>query len=154
MLPSLDDEGQHGSFVRGLRPSLCFVLVLTSFLLSGCGTPAGEAAALKGTVKFNGEPIKKGSVRLSAEDETPGPGGLSPITDGQYEIPLEKGTKAGKYLVMIYGFKETGRMITVDDGAPPIKEETQFIPRRYNDDSKEHIELQPGDNARDFDLSK
>ncbi|MES2790697.1 MAG: hypothetical protein V4719_13885 [Planctomycetota bacterium] len=154
MLSSSHDEGQDGYSPRCSWLPFWFALALTSLMVIGCGKPAGEAAALKGTVKFNGELVKKGSVRLSSEDDTPGPGGLSPITDGQYEIPLEKGTKAGKYLVMVYGFKETGRMIKVDDGAPPIKEEVQFIPRKYNDDSKEHLELQPGDNARDFDLSK
>ena len=129
-------------------------LLLFGGLLAGCGKNTGEAASLKGSIKFDGEPIVKGVFRLSSEDGTPGPGGLSPIQNGQYEIPAAKGLKAGKYLVLIYGFKETGRTIKADENATSRQEEQQFIPRRYNDDSQQRIELLAGENIQDFDLQK
>jgi hypothetical protein len=122
-------------------------------LLSGCGSSA-QPASLRGTVKFAGVPVGKGSVRLSTEDGTAGPGGVSPIVDGSFDIDSGRGLKAGKYLVIIHGFKETGRTVQVDDASPPRKEELLFIPRQYNDDSRQTIELKPGKNKNDFELTR
>lgn len=142
-----------GGSVLWARPTR-FILagLLVGCLLGGCNKGA-KPASLRGIVKVGGVPVAKGVVRLSTQDGTPGPGGLSPIKDGYYEVESCKGLKAGKYLVIILGFKETGRMIQIDDSNPPHKEELQFIPRRYNDDSREVIELLPGDNEKDFDLT-
>ena len=127
--------------------------LLCCLSLTGCGAPAPKSASLKGTVKFNGEPVPKGGIRLSTEDGTPGPGGLSPIEDGHYEIPDESGLKAGKYLVIINAYKKTGRKFKVDEAGTEKEEEKQYLPRRYNDDSKEHLELVPGENTKDYDLT-
>ncbi len=139
--------------VVNLQASL-WLAVLCCLALSGCsGAPAAEPAAVKGTVKFNGEPVASGGIRLSTEDGTPGPGGISPIKDGQYEIPETSGLKAGKYLVVINAFKKTGRKIKVDEAGTEKEEEKQYLPRRYNDASDVHLELMPGDNTKDFDLT-
>lgn len=131
-----------------------WLVLLLCLLLSGCGgTPAGEPATVRGTVKFNGEPLPKGSIRLATEDGTPGPGGVSPIENGHYEISDDVGLKAGRYLVMINAFKKTGRKYKVSDDGPEREEEKQYLPRRYNDDSKEHLELTIGENTKDFDLT-
>jgi hypothetical protein len=135
-----------------LRIEPVLVALLLAVSLPGCDS-AGKPASVRGTVKFKGELVAKGSVRVSTEDGTPGPGGIGRIEDGHYEIDSCKGLRAGKYLVIIHGFKETGKMIQIDDANPPRKEELQFIPRRYNDDSKQTIELSPGDNEKDFDLT-
>lgn len=128
--------------------------VLSCLILSGCGGASeAKSASLRGTVKFNGEPVPKGGIRLSTEDGTPGPGGISPIEDGHYEILEDSGMKAGKYLVVINAFKKTGRKIKVDEAGTEREEEKQYLPRRYNDDSKEHLELAPGENTKDFDLT-
>ncbi|WP_010582588.1 hypothetical protein [Schlesneria paludicola] len=150
------DRRRFQSLGNSLRPIGAFRPVLAGLvigcLLSGC-SKAAKPASLRGVVKVAGVPVAKGVVRLSTQDGTPGPGGLSPIKDGYFEVESCKGLKAGKYLVIILGFKETGRMIQIDDSNPPQKEELQFIPRRYNDDSKEVIELLPGDNEKDFNLT-
>ncbi|MES2794091.1 MAG: hypothetical protein V4719_31040 [Planctomycetota bacterium] len=122
-------------------------------VFSGCQR-RGEAAAVIGTVQFDGKPIAKGVIRLSTEDDTPGEGGLSPITNGKYEVPSTAGLKAGKYLVIVYGFKETGKMIKPDEVQPLRKEEVQFIPKQYNDSSTLHLDVLPGENVKDFDLAK
>lgn len=127
--------------------------VLLCALNLGCSDQAAEPASLKGTVKFNGELLPKGAIRLSTEDGTPGAGGLSPIVDGAYEIKESSGLKAGKHLVIINAFKPTGRKIKVDEAGTEREEERQYLPRRYNDDSQEHIEISPGDNTRDFELT-
>lgn len=131
-----------------------FVGLLTAAILGGLGgcSRAAKPASLKGTVKFGGIPVAKGSVRLATQDGTQGPGGLGSIEGGEFEIDSSKGLKAGKYLVIIHGFKESGRTVQIDDSSPPKKQEIQFLPRKYNDDSKETIELQAGENEKDFEL--
>jgi len=68
----------------------------------GCGARS-DLAAIKGRVKFkNGEAINHGSIEydptgLAAANQS---GAL--IVDGAYEIPQEKGLRAGKYVVRIY----------------------------------------------------
>lgn len=131
-----------------------WVFVLSCLILSGCGgAPVAKSASLKGTVKFNGDPLPKGAVRLSTEDGTPGPGGVSPIEDGHYEITDESGLKAGKYLVIISAFKKSGRKIIVDEAGTEREEEKQYLPRRYNDSSELHLELTAGENTKDFELT-
>jgi len=120
---------------------------------SGChGRPA--PAGLEGVVTFQDKPVAKGAIRLVNEDGTPGPGGVAPIVDGHYQILEGSGLYTGSYIVAIYGFQETGRMIKVDDSSPERPEERQYLPRRYNDASQERLFLQPGLNTQNFDLAK
>ena len=145
---------RSGRYVNSVCRFCAFSLpFLLCVCLMGCGAPAGKPAALRGTVKFNGEPVPKGGIRLSTEDGTPGTGGVSPIEDGHYEIPEDSGMKAGKYLVIINAFKKTGRKIKVDEAGTERDGERQYLPRRYNDDSQEHLELVPGENTKDYDLT-
>ena len=141
---------QLSGFLRNLSVGSA---VLFCTLNMGCTNTAGETASLKGTVKFKGELLPKGAIRLSTEDGTPGTGGLSPITDGVYEIKETSGLKAGKHLVIINAFKPTGRKIIVDEAGTQKEEERQYLPRRYNDDSREHIDISPGENIKDFELT-
>ena len=136
------------------EPISRWLVLLLCLLLPGCGgAPAGQPATVRGTVKFKGEPLPKGSIRLATEDGTPGPGGVSPIEDGHYEIAEDTGMKAGKYLVIINAFKKTGRKIKVDEAGTEREEEKQYLPRRYTDDSTEHLELVPGENTKDYELT-
>jgi hypothetical protein len=140
----------------------------------GCG--GGAKASLSGTVKFNGEPVAKGNIRLIPEEGVLGEGGASQITDGSYSISDET-LRSGKHMVVISAFRETGRMITEeaepddvgaeedDEGgegaaAPAsggaktvtVAEEEQYIPTNYNRQSELFVELKGGANTEDFDL--
>jgi hypothetical protein len=127
-------------------------LALLAMTLHGCGSP-GEPAAIHGNVSWQGTPVAKGAIRFIAENGTPGLGGVAPIKDGRFEIPDQNGLKAGQYIVAIYGFRETGRMIRVDESSPEIPEEQQYIPRQYNDASTQFVELDPGLNQLEYSLS-
>lgn len=141
----------HSASESSIRLSL--VVCFASLSLIGC-SEAGIPAALHGTVTFEGKPVEQGAIRFATEDGTPGPGGVGEIQNGRYEVAENVGLKSGKYVVMIYGFRETGRTIQVDDNSPPRKEERQYLPRRYNDATQETIELAPGDNLKDFVLTR
>ena len=127
------------------------LLLLSLLLLSGCGGPS--ACTVEGNVTFKSESVKKGAIRFFTEDGTPGNGGLAPITDGKYSVNV-KGMYAGKYVVAISGFEETGRKFVPEPGAAEITEERQFIPAKYNSKSKLIVELKKGANTEDFALTQ
>ena len=146
-------------------------LVAGAFLvccLSGCGE-GGTAATLSGTVKFSGEPVPDGTIRLLPDEGVPGDGASSKITEGKYSLSGDT-LKAGSHQVVIMAFRGTGQMVEdegaepegvggeegeeiVDTGAPVmIEEKEQYIPDKYNRASAEKIDLTPGANSKDFDL--
>lgn len=84
-------------------------LSLLAFLLAlGCsGGP--KSHHVKGIVKYNGEPVKRGIIRFEPDSRTgtDGPEGFAYITDGQYDTRLDNGraiTTGGGYIVRIDGF--------------------------------------------------
>lgn len=119
--------------------------------ICGCGR-AGRPCSVQGTVTFNSAPIPKGAIRFVTEDGTPGNGGLGPITEGKFSVKSD-GMMAGKYLVVISGFEETGRKFKADANGPELNEERQYIPARYNSNSTLTVLLKPGANTEGFDLS-
>ncbi len=127
-------------------------LALLALILPGCGSP-GEPAAIHGLVSWQGTPVAKGAIRFIAENGTPGLGGVAPIKDGRFEISDQNGLKAGQYIVAIYGFRETGRMLKVDESSPEMPEEQQYIPRQYNDASTQLVQLDPGLNQLEYSLT-
>lgn len=118
-------------------------------LLAGCGS-SHQPCSVAGRVEFNGKPIESGAIRFVTHDKTPGLGGIAPISDGKYAITTE-GMFSGKYLVMISGFRKTGRVLKIDGNE--VEEKLQYVPSKYNTNATEVLELEPGDNARDFQLT-
>ncbi len=151
------------------RTAMVGGLAVGAFLvccLSGCGE-GGSAASLSGTVKFDGEPIPDGSIRLLPSEGTPGDGASAKITDGSFSLSGDT-LKAGAHQVVIMAFRGTGQMIE-EEGAEPedvgedeasgeaaeagqVEEQEQYIPEKYNRTSQETIDLTPGENTKDFDL--
>ncbi|RMG34026.1 MAG: hypothetical protein D6725_14960 [Planctomycetota bacterium] len=105
---------------------------------------------------FQGEPVANGALRMDPIGGTEGPSGRSSIANGQYEIGPDQGLVPGKYRVSITAVKKTGRKVKAPEaleGEPTeIEEEIQYIPERYNVASELEIDLQPGENVKDFDL--
>ena len=156
-----------------LGGTLATVLYMST--LVGCG--GGAAATLSGTVKVDGEPVPQGTIRLLPEEGTPGEGGTGQITDGNYSISGDM-LKSGKHKVVIFGYRETGRMLTEEvepdeaggaeeaesgeggdnvaagGGTRQIPETEQIVPDKYNRSSQEFIDLTPGENTKDFDLQR
>lgn len=130
------------------------VCVLLASGIVGCGS--GDSCSLSGQVTFEGQPIEDGNIRLNPIEGTPGPGGSAKIVNGAYEIAEEKGMLAGKHQVLISATRATGRMIraeNLDGGASQTEEIVQFIPAQYNRASELFVELEPGENPKDFNLN-
>ena len=157
-------------------PVLLVWMVGAAFLgccLTGCGGGGGEPASLSGTVKYSGELIPEGSIRLNPKEGTPGNGGAAPIKDGSFSIAASETLKAGEHTVMIFAMRGTGEMFEVepemrdateegteedaddegDLGEGGMEEVTeQYLPEKYNRGSKITIDLAAGENTKDWDL--
>src|SRR4051812_48291735 len=83
------------------RIVLLGALMLAAISL-GCRARS-DLAAIKGRVKFkNGEIIKRGSIEYDRIGSTAAGQSGARIAGGVYEIPREKGLRAGKYIVRIH----------------------------------------------------
>jgi hypothetical protein len=121
---------------------------------AGCGRP--PKTGCEGEVSYRGVRVAAGSIRFFPSGGTPGIGGSARIEDGRYTIPAGRGLAAGAYVVAISAARPTGRNVRPEPGHEadgPIAETEQFIPERFNTSSELKVELEPGENRRDFNLS-
>jgi len=126
------------------------VVALAAGGVSGCGRGLPPPCWVKGKITFAGAPVEKGAIRFVTDAGTPGTGGVGAIRGGEYEVHLD-GMLSGKYLVVISGFRLTGKMLQIEPTIA-MPEEVQYLPARYNTNSQEYVELSPGENVKDFDL--
>ncbi|MCI0331932.1 MAG: hypothetical protein L0228_01745 [Planctomycetes bacterium] len=131
------------------------MLLLFVFIL---GCRGNSQSSVSGKLSFNSQPIQDGSIRFFPVDGTEGHGAVAKIEKGRYDIPLKSGLSSGTYVVRITAVRKTGRMIQPrevmpgDDGKP-TEEEIQFIPSKYNSKTQLRVDLKPGSNTFDQDLS-
>lgn len=141
-------------FLLGCVPVVCLI---------GCGGGGTGGMAVNGSVSYAGEPVKKGSVTFRPTDPTK-PDVSAAIADGAYQIPAQLGPKAEEYTVKVVAFrmkkdpraayvpaylKETAAS-NPDAGMVP----EQYIPKKYNDDSKLKVTFDAAKPAYDFKLDK
>lgn len=119
---------------------------LAVVLLAGCG---GESKPpeypVKGTVKYDGKPLEKGSIILDPAD---GQGGSAAggIENGEFQLMAQPGKK----IIRISASRETGEK---DEYGEIVTE--SYIPDKYNVDSKLEIDVQTNeDNSIDLNLDK
>jgi hypothetical protein len=134
----------------------------------GCST--GGNSLLSGKVTYAGQSVEEGAIRLTPKGETTGPGGSAKIAGGSYEIT---DLEAGTYAVSITGTRpataaEAAQMEREEaaerdeedeedeeDGGPsqPKERRVQYIPEKYNMSTTLEVEVGPGENSKDFDLT-
>jgi hypothetical protein len=126
--------------------------------IAGCGGPADglPRQAVGGIVRFNGTPLKEGSIQFqpTSPRETTAAGG--PIVDGKYSIAKSEGLVPGKYLVIISGIKAeaiaTKAEMPGESKPAPVAKDP--IPAEFNARSKLTAEIkQDASNEFDFDLA-
>jgi hypothetical protein len=123
-------------------------LAVGLLLFAGCFKPS---PTVSGMVRWNGEPLAKGSIRFVPVDRTPGSDAGGTIKEGKYTI--EKGLTVGKYRVELKATKKTGKKARNPVlPADMIDEEIELIPPEYNENSQLTREVGPGLNPIDFDL--
>lgn len=128
-------------------------LIPLAFLLLMLGCARGpERASVRGQVLVGGQPLESGSINFTLAGGN-GPTAGAAITNGAYEIALERGALVGKNRVEVRGNRKTGRRMRHPFNADEqIDELVEAVPREFNDQSKLEREINPGDNELDFDL--
>lgn len=124
--------------------------------LPACGskqTYSGPArAAVSGKVIFGGELITNGAIALIPENETSRRSG-GKIQDGLYSISEPNGPNLGKYRVEIRWPKPTGAKVKDSDSGVEIDEMKEAVPARFNVNSELAIEIKPGLNEKNWELT-
>jgi hypothetical protein len=80
-----------------------------------------------------------------------GPTAGSEIKDGKYVVSK---VPAGTMLVQIRYAKATGKKKLYDTPDSPTRDTfTEVLPRKYNDETELRLEVQPGKNEKNWELS-
>lgn len=96
-----------------MRPNLVSTLIVAGFpllaaSLTGCGSSGDslERVAVSGSVTLNGKAAQHGIIRFLPAAGTEGPAANTNISNGQYNIPRDKGPVAGNYEVRVHAYDD------------------------------------------------
>lgn len=138
----------------------CLFVVLLP-VIAGC---SDTSKGVSGSVSYQGEPIKRGTITFLPVGGTTGVSVRADIEDGKYLISSETGVMpGGTYRVEITAVRKTGRTLEVKQGLVPLpankssvsyEEEESFLPEKYNAQSVLKVEFSEsvGSEQQDFDL--
>jgi len=143
------------------RASICTGWVLVAAALSGCGRERGpERVVVTGTVTYNGKPVSGGTIRFVPVSTSPVPVAGAPIVNGTYRVDGKGGVPVGTHKIQIEAYHKIPFSPRPGEAAPPNSfrgeagARQQYIPSRYNVDSRLQITIEPGSKTmtKDFDL--
>ena len=145
-------QRQRYSFV-----SLLFILgpVLVAIAVGGCAGGAGDAPPLgevTGTVTLDGKPLPGATVVFSPADLRDSIGTTD--ENGKYELLFNRtpGATIGNHTVRISKMSGGSSGEHAEGEQKETVEPTELIPAKYNTDSTETRDVQPGKNTFDFNL--
>jgi hypothetical protein len=124
------------------HPELWFGLCLLA-IAAGCGKSAVKYP-VEGQVRFNNVPIENGTMTLLPKTSTARTT-VAPIVNGKYKTEIT----AGEWTVNIRAVREKGTP-NPKGGETPRE---QFIPAKYNGDSKVVITLPSDKSEFSYDLN-
>jgi len=125
----------------------CLLACLAATFLLGCAEPT--TGLVTGTVTVDGAPAKSGSIAFFPVDGKSSTTG-GEIVDGKYAVQVPFGASK----VEIRVSKVVGEKKLYDTPDSPMKPLlAEALPARYNDATELTLDVQPGENRKDFDLS-
>ncbi len=137
-------------------------MLLAALLLSatslGCGA-GSDLAAINGRVKFKSgdEAIQHGTIEYAMVDSATAHQSGARIVNGTYEIPRDKGLRAGKYVVRIYAPASLLSPQGAPGAAPPggggrvLQLPEERVSAEFNSQSKLTVEV-TDDAMQTFDF--
>jgi hypothetical protein len=152
-----------------VRTRLSGIAVLAACGLAGCGGASDNLPreAISGTVTFDGQPLKHGSIQFTPVQAKDGVATGGMITAGRFDVPRDVGPVPGNYQVMIFaagGSPAAAESDPSEPAGPSLKSAlpqktararptTGLIPIRYNLKSELKAEVKAGGpNIYTFDL--
>jgi hypothetical protein len=139
-------------FVRRFLPLV--ILVFLSTFGSGCGGKVDEGPALfpvKGTVTFEGEPVKEGRIQFSPAAGN-GAARSAEIKEGAYELNAEPGKMKVEITASRIVPGKFSEPASPDEAPQPLGE--MYIPEQYNSKTTLEAEVKSsGDNNIPFQLT-
>ncbi|WP_425613643.1 hypothetical protein NA78x_003478 [Anatilimnocola sp. NA78] len=122
----------------------------TLLLVCGCGSDTGGRLPVAGTVTFQGQPLKTGSIEFSSAG---GERGGASIVDGAYSIPPMSGLLPGTYTVRVSSITSSAEAPAMPGESAAIeKANKDQIPAEFNTKSKLTYEAGKGKPAK-FDVT-
>jgi hypothetical protein len=131
-----------------IRSSIILLLLLVLLGIAGCG--GGSAmGTVNGTVTFDGQPLKQGTVRFVPVDGK-SPTASANVTDGKFTVNVP----TGEMRVEFSAPKATGRRTKMYDtpDSPVVEDTVELIPERYNVRSELKISVKKGSQDETFTL--
>jgi len=138
-----------------MRKFVAPILLLLSFLPTGCGGNSDGRQALSGSVLLHGEPLDHGAVKFqpTTPDQQYATGAM--IQLGKFDIPREFGLTPGVYKVII-----TSQELDKNEPAPVAKGPggtlppamRERVPAAYNSQSTLTIEVKAMREVNRFDF--
>jgi hypothetical protein len=131
-----------------LRLAVCGLAALAC--VGGCSR-GGGLTEIGGTVSYDGQPVKKGTITFVAANGS-GPTAAATIVGGKYSLKVATGVKT----VRIEGYKVVGQRhySPNNPNSPMVDVQEQFLPDRYNKKSELTREITPSLRTCDFVLEK
>jgi len=123
------------------------LIILATIIVSGCDNK--NEGTVSGSVTIDGVAPKEGAIDFIPADGQSRTAGTA-ITDGRYEAHVP----VGKMVVEIRVSKIVGQRKlynTPDSPTQPILE--QMLPPKYNSQSELQLDVKPGDNHKDYQLT-
>ena len=132
-----------------MRHNFRFTAICGAFLLmlfAGCG--GNGFKEIRGTVTYDGQPVKTGTITLLPPDGR-GPTAAAIITDGEYSTKAAFGPKQVKIEAFVVKGTQRypGSTLMCD-----IRE--QILPERYNSKTELTCDITSGSRTYDFTLQK
>ena len=146
MTPS--DRPRSESLAAWQLAAVSLAVVMFIVAATGCGGGDG-LAEVRGTVTVDGEPAKVGAITFIPLDGASQTAGAT-IVDGAYTARVAPGT----FKVELRVSKVVGEKKVYDAPDAPVKQIlAETLPPRYNDESELTLEVQPGENQKDYSLT-
>jgi len=121
--------------------------------ISGCGSESKKP--IGGSVSFEAEPVKKGTIIL-VPGEKGLPQAVASIVDGKYSVPAKGGVLPGTYSVRITAYKQTGKNGNTGplDGNRNVPILRQYIPSEFNSKTQLSVTIVEDQETYNFELTK
>jgi hypothetical protein len=131
---------------------LASATLLTSFLLSGCGSSDGiQRVIVNGSVTLKNQPVEDGQIRFVPQVGTDGPVTIEPIQGGKYTCERNGGVPAGTHRVEILAWDPTVPA-AIGPGQPP---RPQWVSPKFNRDSTLTVIIDSNESpvTKDFEVN-